>query len=123
MDSLDAESLLAQMSEADACIPPLWFHSRDGVLGYSFHGSPNHYSWPPEQVAEIAERWRGECAGHPPAAVAPLIAAHRDFLALIEGKLEPPDLVLHDLDAGEVRARWTEPKLEVVVEAGTPPDP
>lgn len=72
-------------------------------------------------MAEIAARWRAEGSGSPPATIAPLIAAHRDFLTLVEGKIDPPDYIVHDLESREVRARWESPKLEVVVEAETPP--
>lgn len=36
MDSLDAQSLLTELSENEACLPSQWLHGRDGTLGYTF---------------------------------------------------------------------------------------
>ncbi|MGZ6707993.1 MAG: hypothetical protein ACXVFN_13765 [Solirubrobacteraceae bacterium] len=70
----------------------------------------------------MAGDWRArEDADTPPAAIARHVAAHVRVAALLdEGGLEPPDAVVHDLDAAEVHLVWEERKLVVIVDLDDP---
>ncbi len=119
MDTLDAQCYLMQLAaEDDHPGPDLWRHTRDGWLTWAFRGgSGGDYSWSPPDVAEVAERWRSSGATEVPAAIAGVVDVHRRFTQLAEEENRPtPDVVIHDLGVGEVRAVWHEPKLVVIVD-------
>ncbi len=117
MLTLDAECLLVQLADQeDMGVPDIFLHGRDGSLTYSFAATRNTYAWEATAVREMAERWRSLAAQIPPR-IADHVAAHRQFLALLDtDDMEPPDAVVHDLSAGEVRACWKEEKVVVIVE-------
>ncbi len=117
MLTLDAECLLVQLADQeDMGIPDIFLHGRDGSLTYGFTATRNTYTWEATAVREMAERWRS-LAAHVPPRVADHVAAHRRFVALLDtDDMEPPDAVVHDLSAGEVRACWEEEKVVVIVE-------
>jgi hypothetical protein len=117
MLTLDAECLLVQLADQeDMGVPDIFLHGRDGSLTYGFAATRNTYAWEATAVREMAERWRSLAAQIPPR-IADHVAAHRRFLALLDtDDMEPPDAVVHDLSAGEVRACWKEEKVVVIVE-------
>ncbi|MDQ3608511.1 MAG: hypothetical protein M3459_06385 [Actinomycetota bacterium] len=117
MLTLDAECLLVQLADQeDMGVPDIFLHGRDGSLTYRFAATRNTYTWEATAVREMAERWRSLAAQIPPR-IADHVAAHRRFVALLEtDDMEPPDTVVHDLCAGEVRAGWKEEKVVVIVE-------
>jgi hypothetical protein len=117
MDSLDAQCFLVGLAEGEACVPPLWRHDRSGALSWSFGEGGSWYSWSPDYVVEIAQRWRDSGRNEPPESVQRFLDAHRR-LEEIAGKAGHgnPDAIVHDLDLGEVRAIWFEQKVAVVVD-------
>lgn len=117
MLTLDAECLLVQLADQEYMgVPDIFLHGRDGSLTYGFAATRNTYAWEATAVREMAERWRSLAAQIPPR-IADHVAAHRRFLALLDtDDMEPPDAVVHDLCAGEVRACWKEEKVVVIVE-------
>jgi hypothetical protein len=97
--------------------PELWFHRQDGSLAWAFrHGSGPH-GWCASEVRKIAERWRRSERTRAPSSVAVLVDTHRRFARIAEeAGLGLPDEIVHDLARSEVRAIWTDPELEVVID-------
>jgi hypothetical protein len=58
MDSLDAQCLVIQCAEGKLCPPDLWRHERSGSLSCAYEGGERVFTWPAEDVAEMARRWR-----------------------------------------------------------------
>jgi hypothetical protein len=117
MDSLDAQCLVMQLTDGTVPPPDLWRHDRSGALSWAYSGGENTYTWRPEQVADMARRWRRENANGEPAPVRKLADAHRRLLAMAgEVGLGPADVVVHDLTRAEIRGMWGEQKLVVVIE-------
>ncbi len=116
MLTLDAQCLLVRLADQeDTDLPDSFVHGRDGSLTFGFALTRNTYTWEAVAVREMAERWRSLAADVPPR-IADHVAAHRRFVALLAGDaMDPPDAVVHDLAAGEVRACWEEEKVVVVV--------
>ena len=54
MDSLDAQCLLIQLAEGEMPPPELWRHDRSGALSCRYEDAERAFSWPAEQVAEMA---------------------------------------------------------------------
>ena len=117
MDSLDAQCLLIDVAMGEIRPPDLWRHERSGALACSYEGGTRTFTWPPEDVAELARRWRqGEPDRAPKQALA-LRDAHERLAALVgEAGLRSADVVVHDLARAEVRAVWEEEKVVLVVE-------
>lgn len=117
MDSLDAQCLVVDLASSEDAQPPdQWQDLADGTLAYRFGSSSNTFSWRKEVVGDLAERWR--TSDKPvPAQIAGLVRTHQAFAAMVEnGKVDPPDRVIHDLRTGELEAIWNDEKLLVIVE-------
>ena len=105
----------------EGCVPPFWLHANDGSLGYRFPSSPKVWSWPANEVAEIAARWRSGRSRPLPKGVTRIVEAHTAFVRLVaEGELARPDVIVHDLEGAEIRAFWQEARLQVVVDIDAP---
>jgi hypothetical protein len=121
MNSIAAECLMFCLTTDNEAEPPdQWQHFADGTLAFRFGDSPRDFSWPPDQVDELAEQWRSQ-ERPVPDALREMLDRHVAFVARIEkeGKLAPPQRVVHDFRTGELTAIWDEQKMVVVVE----PDP
>lgn len=117
MLTLDAQCLLVRLADqADTDLPDIFLHGRDGSLTYGFASSRNTSTWEATAVREMAERWRSLDV-HAPPRIADYVAAHRRFVALLDGgDIEAPDATVHDLCTGELRAYWEKEKVVVVIE-------
>jgi hypothetical protein len=117
MDSLDAQCLLIQLTEHETRPPDLWRHDRSGALVCAYEGGERTFTWPAEDVAEMARRWRHSDTSRAPREVLALRDAHERLVALARGAgLRPADVLIHHLGRSELRAVWEEEKVVVVVE-------
>jgi hypothetical protein len=117
MDSLDAQCLLIDVVMGEIPPPDLWRHDRSGALACCYEGGRRTFTWPPEDVAEMARRWRDGDRDRTPKRALALQDAHERLAALIaEAELGPADLVIHDLGRAELRAIWEHEKVVLVVE-------
>lgn len=115
MESLDAQCLVVDLAAGERATPDHWHHCRDGTLACGFGNSPRAFSWAPEAVAEMAQRWRRRRRPVPPA-IAQLVAGHAAFVELLaNAELEQPRSIVHDLRTGELRAYWEDERAEVVI--------
>jgi hypothetical protein len=115
MESLDAQCLVIDLAAGEGPTPDRWHHGRDGTLACAFGDSPRAFSWQPEAVAEMAERWRGSARPVPPA-IERLVASHGAFVELLaNARLEQPRSIVHDLGTGELRAYWDDERAQVVI--------
>jgi hypothetical protein len=116
MDSLDAQ--LSLMAITASCAPSWYRHDLvDGSLTVGFAGSPSSYTWPAEDVADLAGRRHDPAAV--PAGARSLVDRWRRLRAQLEGDGGPlPDEILLDVDADELRMLFREQRLCVVVEPG-----
>jgi hypothetical protein len=117
MDSLDAQCLLIQLTERETRPPDLWRHDRSGALACGYEGGERTFTWPAEDVAEMARRWRHSDTSRAPKQVLALRAAHERLVALTrEAGLRPADVLIHDLARAELRAVWEDEKVVLVVD-------
>jgi hypothetical protein len=117
MDSLDAQCLLIEVVSGEIRPPDLWRHDRSGALTCSYEGGTRTFTWPAEDVAEMARRWRRQESDGAPEQALALRDAHERLAALIaEAGLGPADAMIHDLGRAELRAIWEEEKVVLVVE-------
>jgi hypothetical protein len=117
MDSLDAQCLLIDVAMGEIPPPDLWRHDRSGALACCYEGGTRTFTWPPEDVAEMARRWRDRDRDRTPKQALALRDAHERLAALIaEAELGPADVVIHDLGRAELRAIWEHEKVVLVVE-------
>jgi hypothetical protein len=116
MESLDAQCLVIDLITGEGGpTPDRWQHRRDGTLAYRFGNSPRTFSWWPEAVAEMAERWRRSRRSVPPA-IAQLVAGHRAFVNLLaSAEVEQPWSIVHDLRTSELTACWGDDRPLVVI--------
>jgi hypothetical protein len=117
MDTLDAQCLIAQLTIGEISPPDLWRHHRSGELSCAYSGGEQTFTWPPEDVAEMARSWRNTDRSEVPDQVQLFVDAHRRLEALVkQSGLAPPDVVLHDLRRAEIRGVWEDEKLVLVVD-------
>ncbi len=97
--------------------PDLWRHDRSGALACSYEGGTRTFTWPADDVAELARRWRQRDPGQTPKQALALRDAHERLAALIaEAGLGSADVITHDLGRAELRAIWEDEKVMLVVE-------
>ena len=117
MDSLDAQCLLIAVAVGQIPPPDLWRHDRSGALACSYEGGTRTFTWPPEDVAELARKWRERKPDRTPKEAGALRDAHERLAALIaEAGLGPADAVIHDLGRAELRAIWEHEQVVLVVD-------
>ena len=117
MDSLDAQCLLIQLTEGEIRPPDLWRHERSGALSCAYAGSERSFTWPAEDVAEMARRWRDSDASPVPEQVRLFLDAHQRLAALAsEAGLGSADVMIHDLGRAELRGVWEDEEIVVVVD-------
>lgn len=117
MDSLDAQCLLIDVVMGEMPPPDLWHHDRSGALACCYEGGTRTFTWPPEDVAELARRWRERSPARTPKQAQELRDAHQRLTALIaEAGLGPADVVIHDIGCAELRAIWEPEQVVLVVE-------
>jgi hypothetical protein len=117
MDSLEAQCLLMQLSDGEIRAPDLWRHDRSGSLSCAYEGGEVVFTWPADDVAELARAWRNSGTGPAPEQARLFLDAHQRLETLAgEAGLGPADVIVHHLGRAEIRGRWKEEQLEVVVE-------
>jgi hypothetical protein len=117
MDSLDAQCLLMRLTEGEVRPPDLWRHDSSGALSCAYEGSDRTFTWPEEDVAQMARTWRDSDTSRAPAQARLFRDAHRRLEALAsEAGLGPADVVIHDLGRAELRATWDNEEVMLVVE-------
>jgi hypothetical protein len=117
MNSLDAQCLLIEVAHGEIRPPDLWRHDRSGALTCCYENGTRTFTWPAEDVAEMARRWRQCNPDRAPTQALALRDAHERLAALIaEAGLDPADVVIHDLGRAELRAFWEDEKVMLVVE-------
>ena len=115
MESLDAQCLIIDLAAGEGPTPDHWQHRRDGTLACGFGNGSRTFSWSPEAVAEMAERWRASRRPVPPA-IARLVASHGAFVELLaNAKLEQPRSIVHDVRTSELTACWGDERPQVVI--------
>ena len=117
MDSLDAQCLMLALIEREMPPPDLWYHSRSGELSCAYSEGEQTFTWKPDGVADMARRWRESDTREVPEAARPFVETHKRFddIATKAG-LGPPDVAVHDFDRHELRARWENQKVVVVID-------
>jgi hypothetical protein len=118
MDSLDAQCLLIQLAEGEIRPPDLWRHDRSGALWCAYEGGEQTFTWPPEDVAEMARTWRDSDTNRAASERARLFRdAHERLEALAkEAGLGPADAMIHHLGRAELRGVWEEEQVVLVIE-------
>lgn len=117
MDSLDAQCLLIQLAEGEIRPPDIWRHDRSGALSCAYEGGEWAFTWPPEDVAELARTWRDSDTSRPPEQARLFLDAHQRLKALAdEAGLGPADAMIHHLGRAELRGRWEDEEVVLVVE-------
>lgn len=117
MDSLDAQCLLIQLTEGEIRPPDLWRHERSGALSCGYESGELVFTWPAENVAQMAvvgatQTRAGRRSGH-----GLFLDAHQRLEALAgEAGLGPADVIIHDLGRAEIRGRWEDEEVVLVVE-------
>jgi hypothetical protein len=117
MDSLDAQCLLIQLAEGEIPAPGLWRHERSGALSCGYEGGECAFTWRAEQVARMAHTWRNSNRSRAPEQARSFVDAHQRLVALAnQAGLGPADVITHHLDRAEIRARWEDARVLLVVE-------
>lgn len=116
MDSLDAQALVIELLDRELRLPNLWWHDRSGALSFAFDEGGNTFTWPPDQVTDMAQRWRDSDSEIPePARV--FVDLHLRLEGLFaEAGRTPADVLIHDFARREVHAVWKDDKLVVIVD-------
>src|SRR5688572_6627128 len=115
METLDAQCLLVRTVGADIA-PDSWRHDRAGSLSCAYGPGGRMMTWSPQDVAEMARKWRDGDASVPDV-IAPFVEAHRRTAELVEqGRLRAADAIVHDVLRAELRFMWDDEKLVVIVE-------
>jgi hypothetical protein len=106
-----------QLAEGEIRAPDLWRHERSGSLSCAYEGGELAFTWPAENVAELAHAWRNSNTGPAPEQARLFLDAHQRLEALAsEAGLRPADVIIHHLGRAEIRGRWEEEQLVLVVE-------
>jgi hypothetical protein len=117
MDSLDAECLLLQGAEGEIRAPELWRHDRSGALSCGYEGGECTFTWRAEQVAQMAHTWRNSDTRRAPEQARLFVDAHERLVVLAnQAGLGPADVITHHLGRGEIRGRWEDEQVLLVVE-------
>jgi hypothetical protein len=117
MDSLDAQCLLIQLAEGEIRPPDLWRHHRSGALSCAYEGAEQTFTWPQEDVAEMARTWRDSDTSRAPEQAQLFLDAHQRLEALAkEAGLGPADAMIHHLGRAELRGVWEDEEVVLVVE-------
>jgi hypothetical protein len=117
VDSLDAQCLLIRLTEGEVRPPDLWRHDSSGALSCAYEGSERTFTWPAEDVAEMARAWRDSDTSRAPEQARLFLDAHQRLNALaIEAGLGPADVMIHHLGRAELRGIWEDEKVVLVVE-------
>ena len=117
MDSLDAQCLLIEITQAELRPPDLWRHDRSGELACAYEDGTQTFTWRSEQVAALAQRWRNRKERRLPDLALALRNAHERLAELAEeASLPAADVVIHDLPRAELRGVWEDQKVVLVVE-------
>jgi hypothetical protein len=117
MDSLDAQCLVIQLAEGEIRPPDLWRHDASGALSCAYEGGERFFTWPAEDVAEMARRWRDSGTTRVPEQARLFLDAHRRLEAVAsEAGLGPAKVIIHDLGRAELRAVWQDEQIVVVVD-------
>jgi hypothetical protein len=117
MDSLDAQCLLIQLTEGEIRPPDLWRHDRSGALSCAYEGGEATFTWPAENVAEMARTWRDSDTSRAPEQARLFLDAHQRLEALAsEAGLGPADVMIHDLGRAELRGVWENEEVVVIIE-------
>jgi hypothetical protein len=115
--SLDAQCLLIQLTEGELRPPDIWRHDRSGALSCAYEGGEHVFTWPADDVAEMARRWRDSHTRGVPQQARPFLDAHKRLEALAdEAGLPRPSAMVHDLGRMEVRGVWEDEELVVVID-------
>jgi hypothetical protein len=116
MDTLDAQCLVVEAIGKHMRPPDLWRHERSGELSCAYQEGQNTFTWPTADVAKMASDWR-RSDRDPPEMIASLVATHRRLVEVLDGAGKAPaDAIVHDLPRREIRARWEDRKVVVVVD-------
>jgi hypothetical protein len=103
--------------------PKIWSHDRSGALSCAFGNSENRFTWPPEDVAKMAENWRKGNSMEAPEDALSFRDAHERVEAILhDAGLTGPDVITHDFSARELRCVWEDEKRVVVVDKIGPRD-
>jgi hypothetical protein len=106
-----------QLAEGELRAPDLWRHDRSGSLSCAYEGGERTFTWPAENVAEMARTWRNSDTSRAPEQARLFVDVHQRLEALAsEVGLGPADVIVHDLGRAEIRGRWAEEELVLVVE-------
>jgi hypothetical protein len=117
MDSLDAQCLLIQLAEGEIRPPDVWRHARSGALSCAYEGGEWAFTWPAEDVAEMARTWRDSDTSRAPERARLFLHAHQRLNALAsEAGLGPADVMIHHLGRAELRGIWEDEEVVLVVE-------
>ncbi len=117
MDSLDAQCLLIQLTEGEIRAPDLWRHDRSGALSCGYESGELVFTWPAENVAEMARTWRNADTSRVPEQARLFLDAHKRLEVLAsESGLGPADAIVHYLGRAEIRGRWEHAKVVLAVE-------
>jgi hypothetical protein len=117
VDSLDAQCLLIRLTEGEIRPPDLWRHDNSGALSCAYEGGERTFTWPAEDVAEMARTWRDSDTSRAPEQARLFRDAHQRVEALaIEAGLGPADVMIHDLGRAELRGIWDDAEVMLVVE-------
>lgn len=117
MDSVHAQCLLTDLVGAEMPAPDLWRHGRTGELSCAFASGEREFTWPVEDVADMARRWREMGEREAPESLRTILEVHRRFEELVSTASWPSaDTVIHDLERRELRFAWESPKLVVVLD-------
>lgn len=118
MDSLDAQCLLMQLAEGEIRPPDVWRHDSCGALSCAYEGGESVFTWPAEDVAEMARTWRDSGKSRPPKQARLFLDAHQRLKALAsEAGLGPADAVIHHLGRAQIQGIWKDEEVVLVVEA------
>ena len=117
MDSLDAQCLIIERIAREIPPPDLWHHSRSGELSCAYSKGEQTFTWSPDAVADMARSWRESATREVPERVRPFTDAHRRLDGMVaQAGLGPADVIVHDFDRHELRARWDDQKAVVVID-------
>ena len=117
MDSLDAQCLIVDLIEREMPSPDLWHHRRSGELSCAYAEGKQTFTSDVDAVTDLARRWRESGTEDAPERVRPFLDAHRRLAGMVaEQGLGPADAIVHDLDRRELRLRWEEEKIVVVID-------
>lgn len=116
MDSLDAQCLLMQVA-GEIRPPDLWRHDRSGALSCAYESGEQTFTWPAQDVADMARTWRDSDTSRAPEQARWFLDAHQRLEALAsEAGLGPADVMIHDFGRAELRAVWANERVVLVVE-------